>query len=85
MSPRGYRAHLYSSQSVTQESETHVFAQLPASKQAAGQGRPVRQRTSQNRLGRTASGAIRAPSSKGAEAELEQSPASLFFPSFFFF
>ena len=50
MSPR---AHLYSG-----VGDTRL---CPAScKQAAGQGRPVRQRTSQNRLGRTASGAIRA-------------------------
>ena len=62
MSPR---AHPYS---LRQESETHadvflsLFAQPAAScKQATGQGRPVRQRTSHNRLGRTASGAIRAP------------------------
>ena len=48
------RAHLYSG-----VGDTRL---CPAScKQAAGQGRPVRQRTSQNRLGRTASGAIRAP------------------------
>ena len=44
MSPR---AHLYSG-----VGDTRL---CPAScKQAAGQGRPVRQRTSQNRLGRTA-------------------------------
>ena len=72
MSPR---AHLYSG-----VGDTRL---CPAScKQAAGQGRPVRQRTSQNRLGRTASGAIRAP--REQKPSWSRAQAGLFSPFFFF-